>query len=224
MKILVAVCTCRKRTYGDHDQYAAHHNSPNNPKIQAVLDTWLPECTGKLDVRFFVGNGPERVDLPGLVELNAPDDYAGLPAKVKAMFEWALDAGYDYCLKIDDDVLLRPANLLKFFQPVDYCGYELEAAIGKYASGAAYVVSRRAMQFVVDTPWVDEPWTIGFNSAEDQIVGEVLKRNGIVLLHDHRYLCCHCSTCLSRFGLENLITIHTPNPQELYELHKKLAG
>jgi hypothetical protein len=119
---------------------------------------------------------------------------------------------------MDDDIYFRPSNFLKFFQPVDYCGHELEAQIGRYASGAAYVVSRRAMQLVVDTPW-DET----FNRAEDQWTGEVLKRNGISLVHDHRYLCCHCNICFKKFGLDNLITIHTRSPEQMRELHTKLA-
>ena len=226
MKILVGLATCRKRTYaaGDH---VGHQDSPNNPRIDSVLDTWYSDWaeryTDKFDVRFFVGNGIEKVNLPDLVELNVLDDYTSLPAKVQAMFKWALDAGYDYVAKVDDDVLLHSANFLKFFQQVDYCGYELEAAIGKYASGAAYVVSRKAMQLVVDATWVSTPWIENFNSAEDQIVGEVLKRNGIHLLHDHRYLCCHCDSCFKKFGLDNLITIHTRSPQQMYELHRKLA-
>ncbi len=217
MKILVGLCTCRKFVYAAND-HASHKDSPSNTRIKAVLETWYPKCAGKIDVKLFVGNGPERVNFPDLVELNAPDSYYELPAKVKAMFKWALDAGYDYCIKIDDDVLLRPDNLLKFFQPVDYCGYELESDTLKWASGAAYVVSRKSMQLVVDTPW-DATW----NSAEDQATGRILAANGIPLTHDHRFLCCSCDTCFKKYGLENLITIHTTKPEMMYELHAKLG-
>ena len=218
MRILVGLATCSAFKYAAND-HAAHRDSPNNPRIQAVLDTWFPECTGKIDVRLFVGTGDQEVRFPNLVELDAPDGYYDLPAKVKAMFAWALDNGYDYCLKCDDDVLFRPKNFLEFFQPVDYCGYELESNTAKWASGAAYVVSRRAMQLVVDTPF-DPTW----NSAEDQMVGRILAGNGIPLVHDHRYLCCSCPDCFRKYGLENLITIHTTKPEMMYELHTKFAG
>jgi hypothetical protein len=222
MKILVALATCRKFQYAAGDQ-AGHRDSPTNTRVHAVLDTWYKtwaeKYSDKIDVRLFVGAGDQEVHFPNLVELFAPDGYYDLPAKVKAMFAWAFDNGYDYCVKLDDDVLLRPANFLKFFQPVDYCGYELESNTDKWASGAAYVVSRRAMQFVVDTPW-DPTW----NSAEDQMVGRILRANGIPLVHDHRYLCCHCPDCFKKYGLENLITIHTRSPQQMHELHTKFAG
>jgi hypothetical protein len=216
-KILVGITTARKFKYAAGDQ-AGHRDSPTNPRIHAVLGTWFPECTGKIDVRLFVGTGDQEVHFPNLVELDAPDGYYDLPAKVKAMFAWALDAGYDYAVKLDDDVLFRPNNFLKFFQPVDYCGYELESNTDKWASGAAYVVSRRAMQFVVDTPW-NPAW----NSAEDQMVGRILRANGIPLVHDPRYLCCSCPECFRKYGLENLITIHTSKPEMMYDLRAKLG-
>jgi Galactosyltransferase len=217
MKILVGICTCRKFVYAAGDS-VGHKESPDNPRIQAVLDTWHPKSVGKVDVKLFVGNGPERINLPDLVELDTPDSYYELPAKVKAMFKWALDAGYDYLLKCDDDVYVRCPNLLKFFQPVDYCGYQLESNTLTWGSGAAYVVSRRAMQLVGDTPW-NPTW----NSAEDQMVGRILAANGIPLTHDPRYLCCHCDTCFQKYGLNNLITVHTRNPQQMYDLHAKLG-
>lgn len=222
MKILVGIATCRSFAYSAGDQ-AGHRNSPDNPRIQTVLDTWYKlwaeKYSDKFDVKLFVGTGDQEVRFPNLVELDAPDGYMDLPAKVKAMFKYALASGYDYCLKLDDDVLLCPQNFLKLFQPVDYCGYELESDTLKWASGAAYVVSRKAMQLVVDTPW-DVTW----NSAEDQATGRILATNGIPLTHDHRYLCCHCSTCFARFGLQNLITVHTRSPQQMQELHTKFVG
>lgn len=218
MKILIGVVSCHSYQYAADDS-VGHKTGSDPVRASASRKTWVKNFPhDKLDLKFFYGRGGDRQPAADEVFLDAPDGYYELPAKVKAMFRWALDAGYDYCLKIDDDVLLRPTNLLKFFQPVDYCGYELEAAIGKYASGAAYVISRRAMQLVVDTPWDDT-----FNRAEDQWTGEVLKRNGIHLLHDHRYLCCHCDSCFKKFGLDNLITIHTRSPQQMYDLHAKLG-
>jgi hypothetical protein len=220
MKILAGICTCRQFVYAAGDS-VGHRASPDNSRIQAPLDTWYRDWearySDKFDVRLFVGSGEQEVRFPNLVELNAPDSYYELPAKVKAMFKWALDAGYDYCLKIDDDALLQPANFLKFLQPVDYCGYQLESDTLKWASGAAYVVSRKAMQLISDTPW-DPTW----NSAEDQATGRILASNGIPLVHDHRYLCCHCPDCIIKYGLENLITIHTRSPQQMYDLHAKM--
>jgi hypothetical protein len=221
-KVLLALTTCRKYQYAPGDQ-VAHKNGFQTQRSEAVYETWYQtweqKFQDKVDFKFFVGQGPEQVNLPNLVELDAPDGYYDLPAKVKSIFKWAVDRNYTHVVKIDDDVVMRISNFLKFFQPVDYCGYELESNTSKWASGAAYVISRRAMQLIVDTPW-DPTW----NSAEDQATGRILAANGIPLVHDPRYLCCSCPECFRRYGLENLITIHTTKPEMMYELHTKLAG
>jgi len=220
MKILIAVISCHSYKYAAGDS-VGHKTGKDLVRASASRETWYKnfhKYRDQLDLKFFYGWGAERGPEPDEAFLECPDGYYDLPAKVKAMFAWALDAGYDYAVKLDDDVLFRPNNFLKFFQPVDYCGYELESNTDKWASGAAYVVSRRAMQFVVDTPW-NPTW----NSAEDQATGRILRANGIALTHDHRYLCCHCDTCLKKFGLENLVTIHTRSPQQMYDLHAKLG-
>lgn len=220
MKILIGLVTCHQYKYAAHDS-AGHKTGPDEIRANAARETWYKsfhKYRDQLDLKFFYGWGAERDPEPDEVFLDAPDTYYELPAKVRAMFKYALDAGYDYCLKMDDDIYFRPSNFLRFFQPVDYCGHELESNTLKWASGAAYVVSRRSMQLVVDTPW-DKTW----NSAEDQATGKILAANGIQLTHDHRYLCCHCSTCFQRFGLDNLITIHTQSPRQMHELHAKLG-
>lgn len=220
MKILIGAISCHEYKYAAGDS-AGHKTGPDETRATAARQTWYKDFHKYryiLDLKFFYGWGAEREAEPDEVFLDAPDTYYELPAKVRAMFKWALDEGYDYVLKCDDDIYLRLGNFLNFFQPVDYCGYELQSDTLKWASGAAYVVSRRAMQLVVDTPW-DPTW----NSAEDQATGRILAANGIPLNHDPRYLCCSCSTCFERFGLENLITIHTTKPEMMYDLHAKLG-
>jgi len=93
MRILVACITCHK--FRD--------------RADAQRKTWVPDLVGA-DIRFFVGGGePER---PDEVILPVDDGYRALPEKVKYVFQWALNHGYDWCVKIDDDVYLRPDRLL----------------------------------------------------------------------------------------------------------------
>ena len=220
-KPIVCVVRCHSYKYAEWDS-AGHKTGLNEVRADAQRNTWYKhfgKYQDQLDIRFFYGQGAHRDPNPDEVFLDCLDGYYDLPEKIKAMFQWVLDNGNPYALKLDDDIYFRASNFLKNFQPHDYCGYELEAAIGKYASGAAYCVSRKAMQLVVDAPW-----QTGFNSAEDQWTGEVLKRNGISLIHDPRYLCCHCPDCFKKYGLDNLITIHTRSPEQMHELHTKLAG
>jgi 2-polyprenyl-3-methyl-5-hydroxy-6-metoxy-1,4-benzoquinol methylase len=136
-----------------------------------------------MDVRFFLGGG--YVTNQDEVILPCPDDYRSLPLKCKLMFQWALDQGYDYVFKTDDDVLVAPDRLLEAV-PVgrDYVGRLRGPARGlpaPYCSGMGYWLSRKAMQARVDGADVDD-----FN--EDLATGNILLRAGISGTHDHRYV------------------------------------
>jgi hypothetical protein len=170
MKILIAVITCKAYAY----------------KLKVQQATWIPQALALgWDVQVFDG---ER--------LGAPDDYAGLPAKTKALCGWALANGYTNILKIDDDayVWVHKFKMLDF----DYAGHEAAAndqgcpKLGvpnypkghfpyKYASGGAYWLSEKSMKILVNTEIND--W------AEDRWVGNTLARNGVHLTHLGDYGC-----------------------------------
>jgi hypothetical protein len=162
---------------------------------------------------------------PDSVTLESPDDYRHLPYKVKEMFRYALDHGYDYVLKVDDDTFVWLDRLLDRFLPTDYLGYvsgipDTGDVTGLYASGAAYWISAKAMQFVVDAEWNPEEW------AEDKWVGKVLAENGILPVHDERMRVCHCDLCVTPYS-ETSTTQHLgPNigmMKELYDASAKTS-
>src|ERR1700689_3960674 len=108
--------------------YPAHeldaHLAGANDRILTLLSTWygdwLARFADKIDLQFFVGRGDGEVNLPHVVELDAPDDYAGLAEKVRKMFEFALRSGYDRVMKADDDVYI---NFRRFaVVEADYAG------------------------------------------------------------------------------------------------------
>jgi hypothetical protein len=101
MKILVAVVTCHKF----------------RSRADAQRETWIKDMRGA-DLRFFLGEGGDA-ERPDEVILPVRDDYRSLPQKCKLVFQWALDNGYDWCVKIDDDVYLRPrtASCRCFLRP-----------------------------------------------------------------------------------------------------------
>lgn len=216
-KRLLAVLTCRKFSYAPQDTGAAHHNGPNE-RIQAILDTWyarwLCRYADQIDLRFFVGRGEVRPDLPNLIELDCGDDYRSLPEKVQKACSWAYIAGYDEFAKIDDDVAVNLANLLADTTFSDYRGFEVEADY-KYASGTFYWFSRRAMGLVAEAEWKPE------EHAEDRWVGKIMLDNGIPLVHDPRFLCCSCDACLERYDKDSLISIHTTSPKQMYSFMEK---
>jgi len=138
MKTLVAVATCHPYL-----------------KIRAdgQRETWVGVGARDVDVKFFVGQ-PHTISVPDdTVQLNCPDSYEGRKAKVKEMFRWALDHGYDRLVKVDDDTYVRPERLASLGE-MDYGGFSITqkffwGGVWLYTKptilGAFYVVSKRAM-------------------------------------------------------------------------------
>jgi hypothetical protein len=136
MKTLIAVATCHPYlvTRADNQRF-----------------TWVEDS--EVDVRFFVGK-PHAAWVPDyVVQLDCPDSYEHRKAKVKAIFRWALEHGYERLIKIDDDVYLRPERLASLPE-MDYGGFRITQQFfwdGIYlytrptTLGAFYVISKHAM-------------------------------------------------------------------------------
>jgi Galactosyltransferase len=165
-KILIAIITCHKF----------------RNRADAQRGTWCQQVLGA-DVRFFLGAGGQA-ERPDEVLLDVSDVYLELPQKCRATFEWALDHGYDYVLKCDDDVYIQPDRLLQSDFQHDYVGRLSSSLNGApkepYASGFAHWVSRKAMEILVLST-IDD-W------AEDRWTGKVLSAADIRLLQDDRYV------------------------------------
>lgn len=166
MKTLIAIVNARTR---------------QNTWATAVRATWLPQVPKEMDAFFFVGKGEGKLPADTIV-LDCDDSYQGLPSKIKAIVCWALEHGYDFILKCDDDVVLLPKALQS-------CGYEQNDFSGKinrpaqpYAVsfGFNYWLSRKSMEIVAKSElpldFDDEKW-----------VAKNLWDHGIQLVNDNRY-------------------------------------
>ena len=111
-----------------------------------------------------------------MVVLACQDDYKSLPEKSFAVIKWAREHGYDYLLKLDDDVYCRPERLV--VPGTDYTGHAYGHRL--YCSGAAYWLSARAMDAILGK-WYRR------SNAEDSCVGETLRFHHIHLTEDPRY-------------------------------------
>ena len=172
MKILLAIKTCHKYRH----------------RADAQRQTWVPEVQGA-DVRFFLGEARGYVPKDDEEVLSVDDGYLALPAKAKATFEWALNAGYDFLFHCDDDTYVRPERLLQSgFAAYDYVG-RLRGPSGiwpaPYCSGFGYWLSRRAMQVVVGQPLTED-------TADDRHIGNVLIKAGLNGHLDERYRVTKC--------------------------------
>lgn len=177
MKILMAVVNCHTR-----EQHA-----------EAVRSTWLQRVVGA-DVKIFRGQGATREPMEHEVFLDCDDTYEGLPKKVKAIITWALERGYDYVLKIDDDVVVSPSKMLNSgFTDHDFVGCKDYAGVkpGEIDTpwGFCYWLSKRAMEVVAAAPIPGEPGSTHsyYHNNDEAWVSTVLYINKIYLHSDRRY-------------------------------------
>ena len=177
MKIILAIFSCHKYDYIDPKGLMKDwFIRPNVDRVSALRDTWLKDVT--VDYKIFYGVQPgERVNRAPLedeVFLNAPDDYYHSSQKLKALAQYALEGGYDYVLKIDDDMWVYWERL--DLQPTaDYIG----GGPSGFAAGCAYWMSARLMKLLVASPC--------FRWQEDFWVGCVAENNHIPFTKDARY-------------------------------------
>lgn len=144
MKKLVAVMTCHA----------------NVARANAQRRTWVPFIREHADVQFFLGAPPKTLDgSPEPDETWFPDvvdDYRGIPLKVQRICQWAVERGYDYVMKADDDVYIAPKRFPALPLTGDYVG-RFRSPAGRYpahfASGFAYWLSQKAAAIVAGTHW-----------------------------------------------------------------------
>jgi hypothetical protein len=166
MKTLIAVVSC-----ASHAEYR-----------NAIRETWLPTVPNdKADVFFFVGRG-NVASTPDEVVLDCGDGYESLPEKVRAITRWALEKGYDYLLKCDNDVILLPTKLLTSgYEQYNFTGHKnasKEDPVPPY--GFCYWLSKVSMQIVAEAVLPSDNYDEGW-------VRTKLYEHGISLHHDPRY-------------------------------------
>ena len=167
-KTLIAVTTCH--SFRD--------------RADAVRSTWGAEVEGA-DIRYFLGRGAaQHVDE---VLLDCDDGYHYLSQKTQLIRRWALEHGYDYLWKVDDDTYVRPERLLgNGFADLDYVG-RLRGPSGNYrgpyCSGFTYGLSRKALELLAPLEW---PANEDF--SEDRWTGNKLLALGISPHHESQFV------------------------------------
>jgi hypothetical protein len=168
MRPLIAVVSCHSRP-----EFA-----------DAVRCTWLPSVPVTADVRFFLGQGANREPKQDEVFLDCRDDYEGLPDKVQSIAKWALEHDYAHMLKVDDDVILKPRDMLgSGFDQYDFVGpLNGTSKTGGIQTpyGFCYWLSRKAMECLAGSQLPE-------GSNDEYLVSLVLHQKGIFLHADPRY-------------------------------------
>jgi hypothetical protein len=194
MKLLVAIMTCHKLDYYVNDctvdwvNSQGWRNLDQQSRVKAIRETWITELPAGVDYKFFYGSkirqnterrNPPQVKLrtPDVDEvfLDCGDNYTSNPAKMKAICQWALDHGYDYILRCDDDTFIYPDRIitrdLPLWEGKDYSGSLVESY--EFHPGGCMFLSARAMRLVIAAPvtcWADDTW-----------IGQVMRNHQIPL-------------------------------------------
>lgn len=222
MKILVACITCHRYEYLKWSG-GIHSNGINPSRIESIRETWKKLLPLGVDFKFFYGRSSE-IPKEDEVFLDTGDNYYEVAHKVKSAIRWALDRGYDYFIKCDDDVFLNPLIFRSDMYRYDYYGHVVDQGGYKFTCGFTYLLSKRAMEIIDNTAIENPEYGDSFNHsnmmwAEDKWIGYVLGKNGIFPVHDSWFRVCLCDHCWSDKIIENghYFSIHVTPKFELME-------
>ncbi len=232
MKTLIAVMTCHQPGYEE--------------KAAAQRATWAKDVKGA-DLVFFKGR-PHQFRFGGPpadeVWLDCSDRYEDLNQKLPMMLLWALERGYDYLWKVDDDVYLRPERLLRI-EPFDYCGAvapfefsppspanyftvfaSVRPKIIQACVGWVYGLSKRSMETLLYQPALH-----CYNNHEDLWVGQKLLDYDIKPVHLEGRIKKPCTHGVPN-GWANQMPPHPSNeviasceytPEQMVGIHKEFT-
>ena len=106
-----------------------------------------------------------------VVTLRCPDDYNGLPYKIKAGFRFVKQRfDPDFVFKIDDDMFVDVDKLFEAVESID-CDYAGVVSLSNtllYFGGPLYYVSRKSIDLL-------QNMDIEYSTAEDVCVGNCLR-------------------------------------------------
>lgn len=184
----------------------------------AQRETWLKEIPKSIHCVFFLGNKktskPDEGDMTmsDIIELNIPDDYSHLPAKVKAFFQYALDHyDFEWLFKCDDDTYIALDRLGELVhREYDLIGDISLIERGAPSGGAGYFLSHSLVEKIVHYTSIPE------TGYEDLIYGELANNLGARTLASHRL---NMNAVPYPLKQNDIVTCHWCKPELLRVIH-----
>jgi len=140
----------------------------NRAKANAQRATWVKDIREQdsADVVFFLGRPANQLYASPHDEVwfrDVDDTYFGIPEKVRRICRWAVEHGYEYVAKCDDDVYIAPLRFAQLPLAAHYIG-RFRGPHGNYpahfASGFFYWLDTAAANIVAwekdNGDWMDE--------------------------------------------------------------------
>jgi len=173
-------------------------------KIKYLKDSWIGKLKEKNIPYYFITGDNFDIDEPYL-KIDFSESYEQLPLKTYLALEKSLTVDYKHVVKTDDDIFLNVDKLIGLdLTNIDYLGkenypnnlkdthfykckdteYHLPKLETKYAyaEGGFYILSRKSVEIIVNTPkevFFNKP---SLYRGEDVLVGEILLQNNINLV------------------------------------------
>jgi len=169
-------------------------------RVKTIENTWAKTLREKNIPYYFVTGDKIEVKAPFLFLKNFIESYEQLPLKTYNLLKESLNFEYDYLIKTDDDTFLNANLLTNDILSFDYVGkfnkpslaptlhyfkcteqYKVPKKPAKfeYAEGGMYILSRKAVNKILETPKDEFINTPENYKGEDVFVGD--------LLHDKTY-------------------------------------
>jgi len=236
-KVLIAIPACYRLDYGKWESERSPHYNPahkaygidihisgENNRIEALRETWLRDVEafkGHVTAKLFYGSPHPRGPLADEVQLSCPDSYEFLPQKTIEICCYALENGYDFVFKADDDSYVWVDRLIRELMEncFDYAGY-LNANV--CTGGPGYWLSKRAMKVV--SAYKPKHW------AEDVTVGHAMSEANItpvMLPNHHSGFSAHWSFA-NGFDANRLtgkeVCIHAVHPETMKQIYEYSKG
>jgi hypothetical protein len=147
-----------------------------------IANSWLSEEIENIQPVFFVGGDREQWLDSHTVMVEAPDDYAHLPQKIRKFFEFCLrNFDFEWIFKCDDDTYVAMDRLHSLISADhDIIGSPYLDERGSPSGGAGYFLTREMVRRLVADA------TLASVGDEDVIHGEAVIRYGARALGTHR--------------------------------------
>lgn len=231
-KLLIAILTAHRYDYYIDDLTVEYNKTRclnQSDRVSTIRNTWVKDIPAGVDYRFFYGTKlrsnlvkpnqrpstiPKDVLRPPLADevyLDCGDNYTHNPDKMKAICKYALDGGYDYILRVDDDTFVYPDRLLKSdWDTAVYSG----SGNGTFHPGGCMFLNRTAMELILAariTHYADDLW-----------IGQVMSTNG-VKLHEiptiHNLFGDGYNVVPETLPIEKLSAFHSCKPEAMKYLY-----
>lgn len=196
VRVLVGICSC---------------NTAANRR-KACRETWLSHPAPGIAYKFFLGRREPIEGEDDVVALWVNDDYAHLPAKGLAFYQYALEHyDFDWLFKCDDDTYVALDRLESLCDDrYDLIGDMTLANLGFPSGGAGYLMNRTLVENIVA-----HGGQVPATGAEDVLFGQLSRELGARTYATSRLFLNH-SVALRR--LNDQVSAHWCSPERLHDI------